>query len=175
MSLHRYQVRAVAADYARGAAGGVLCAGGLAIGMPSVIPTVIFGGLTALFILFTMRTALRHRQAIEMTGEAIGVAGRSGKVLGWAEIDDVRLRFFATRRNRSDGWMTLTLKAGGRRLAIDSTIDGFDRIAGGAAAAAQANRLALNPTTTANFGALGLSVPGLAPEDMPERRRERLG
>jgi hypothetical protein len=175
MSLHRYHGRSVAADYARGLAGGLLGAGGVAAGMPSMIPTVIFGGLTALFILFTMRTALRHHRAIEMTGEAIGVAGRPRKVLGWAEIDDVRLRFFATRRNRSDGWMTLTLKSGGRRLAVDSTIEGFDRIAAGAAAAAQANRLALNPTTAANFGALGLEIAGTAPGTDMRQREGRVG
>jgi hypothetical protein len=170
MSLHRYRGRAIAADYGRGVAGGLLGLGGLVIGMPSPVPTAIFGGLTALFILFTMRTVLRHRQAIEMTTTTIGPAGRPSGALDWMRIDDVRLRYFATRRNRKDGWMTLTLKAGPRRLAIDSTIEGFNGIAAQAAAAARERNLALSPTTTANFGALGLTVPGDVPGAVARNR-----
>jgi hypothetical protein len=115
--------------------------------------------LTALFLLFTMRTAMRQRVKVEMDDGTIGVIGGGGP-LAWPSIDEVRLHYYATRRRRGNGWMTLTLKAGQRRLAVDSTIEGFEAIAARSVLAARANRLAPSAVTLANFGALGLPWAG---------------
>jgi GAF domain-containing protein len=57
--------------------------------------------------------------------------------------------------------MELRLVGEGRRVMLDSRIEGFDRIARQAAVAAERQRLALNPTTTTNFAALGIRLaPG---------------
>ncbi|MGH6894346.1 MAG: hypothetical protein ACREEP_19025, partial [Dongiaceae bacterium] len=111
------------------------------------------------FLLFTMRTVMRQRLKVEMDDGAIGAIG-SGRPLAWSNIDEVRLHYYAARRKRANGWMTLTLKAGQRRLAVDSMIEGFDAIAARAALAARANRLAPSTATLANFGALGLPWAG---------------
>ncbi len=157
MSMHRYSRRGLASDYGCGLAGAGLNGGALWLAGGAAYSIVIFGGLTALFLLFTMRTAMRHRLRIEVNDEAIGPVGGSGGSLAWSRLDDVRLRYYAARRNRGGGWMTLTLRQGRRRLSLDSTIEGFETIAERAAAAAHANGIALAPTTIANFAALGMT------------------
>jgi len=158
MSTHRYPVARLAPDYLRGATGLAISGGALALVPFATYSSVIFGGLTALFLLFTIRTALRHRERVELTGDSIAVSGPRGKRLERHEIDAVGLRYYATRRSRAGGWMTLQLRAGRRRIAVDSTLEGFDTVARFAAAAARENRLALNATTLANFAALDIPL-----------------
>ena len=59
--------------------------------------------------------------------------------------------------------MLLKLSAGGRRLSIESTLDGFVDVVRWSAREAAANDLALDPTTCNNLLALGVT-----PSDTPE-------
>lgn len=91
----------------------------------------------------------------------------TGTVLSWEHLDRLRLRYYSTRRDRSDGWMTLTLAGlapSGRRvrLGLDSTVDGFIEIARAAAAAAVRNGVALKPSTVANLNALDIRLDRLS-------------
>jgi hypothetical protein len=157
MSIHRYSFRNLLADYLRGGAGLAIGAGGWLLA-PSVLHVVvIFGGLTTLFLLFTIRTALRQRTWIELTEEAISVGQSRRKTLRWDQLSHVKLRYYSTRRNRSGGWMTLKLANAGEHVAVDSNIDGFEAIAARAARAAAANRLELDEITQTNLTALGFA------------------
>lgn len=144
------------ADYGRGVAGAGVSAGFWALSPVAVYSMVLFGGLTALFLMFTLRTAMRQRLRVAADEARIGVAG--GMALAWDRLDRLQLRYYAVRRNKGNGWMTLSLGADGRRLSLDSTLDGFDEVVARATAAARANRLALNDATRANLAALGHAV-----------------
>jgi len=156
--IHRYPVRTLLADYGRGAVGAVLCGTFWALSPLAIYSVLVFGGLTALFLLFILRTAMRHRQRIEVSDIGIGTVGRTP--LAWRELDGLKLRYYATRRGKGPGWMSLSMTAGGRRLSLDSTIEGFDEIAARAAEAARERGLALSHTTLANLAGLGLDVGG---------------
>lgn len=159
--IHRYPTRTLLADYGRGAVGTAISAIFWALSPVAVYSMVLFGGLTALFLLFVLRTALRQRLCIVSDERGVGVAG--GAPLLWRELDDIRLRYYATRRHKGTGWMTLKLSAGGRKLTLDSTLEGFDDIAARANQAAIANGLDIGEITRANVAALGLPTdPGLA-------------
>jgi hypothetical protein len=54
----------------------------------------------------------------------------------------------------------LSLFDGRRRLQVDSRLAGFGDVAAGAAGAARANGLRLEPATIANFEALGIPLGG---------------
>jgi len=158
MSIHRYSLQNLLPDYARGGAGLIIGAGGwlLASGSGARLAVVIFGGLTLLFLLFTIRTVVRQYTRIEMTDDAI-ISGRTGRLaLRWSDLDRVRLRYYSTRRNRSGGWMTLKLTRGRAAISLDSNIDGFDMIAARAAQAIRENNAAADDITRANLAALGL-------------------
>jgi hypothetical protein len=164
MSIHRYSLQNLLPDYLRGGAGLVIGAGGwlLAPGVLQVI--IIFGGLTVLFLLFTMRTVARQYTRIEMTDDAIISGGTRRLTLHWSDLDHVKLRYYSTRRNRSGGWMTLKLASGRTAISVDSNIDGFDAIAAQAARSMVENRAAADDITLANLAALGLTTP---PQAMP--------
>lgn len=153
--IHRYPRRTLLADYGRGAVGAAISATFWALSPVAVYSMVLFGGLTALFLVFVLRTALRQRLRVVSDESGIGVAGRAPIL--WRELDQIRLRYYATRRNKGNGWMNLKLGAGGRSLALDSTLEGFDDIAARATLAAAANGIALSDTTRANLAAMGMA------------------
>jgi hypothetical protein len=152
--IHRYPPRVLLADYGRGAVGAVICGAFWAMSPVALYSMVLFGGLTALFLLFVLRTFLRQRMRIASDETGVGIVGRAP--LPWRGLDDIRLRYYATRRSKGTGWMTLKLSAGGQKLTLDSTLEGFDDIAARAHQAAQANGLEIGEVTAANVAALGL-------------------
>ena len=75
--------------------------------------------------------------------------------------EGVTLRYFATRRDNAKGWMELRLRGAGRRLLLDSRIDGFADIAARSARVAAHKQLPITPATAQNFAALGIQMaPG---------------
>src|SRR4030095_5303069 len=151
MSIHRYSLHNLLPDYLRGGAGLIIGAGGwlLAAGVVHII--VIFGGVTVLFLLFTMRTVARQYTRIEMTDDAIISDGARRLTLHWSDLDHVKLRYYSTRRNRSGGWMTLKLTSGRAAISLDSNIDGFDAIAARTARTLIENRATADDVTLAHL------------------------
>ena len=73
----------------------------------------------------------------------------------------MKLSYFSTKRDRTDGWMQLTVgSAGGRTVKIDSSLDGFHDVVERAARAAETTGLTLSEATRANLRAMGISVAG---------------
>lgn len=156
MTQHRYPFTALAGDYVRAAAGLSLSAGPLVVvpAAPAVAWTL--GAIALLFALFGARTAARHATAIGCDEDALVVHGPWPARVDWREIDRLKLSFFPIRRDRSQGWMQLRVRARrGRAVTVDSAIAGFDAIVGAAFAAARANGVRLGEATRANLGALG--------------------
>src|SRR5215510_3898631 len=60
MSIHRYSLQNLLPDYLRGGAGLIIGGGGWLLAPSALHVIVIFGGLTVLFLLFTMRTVARQ-------------------------------------------------------------------------------------------------------------------
>jgi hypothetical protein len=159
---HRYPLNRIMADYFVGGSGVLMSAGVLALAPTVLYVDVICGGLTAIFLLFTMLTAFRQRLRIAVDAEGVRVTGGRVRSIKWGELEAVTLRYFSTRRNRKNGWMTLTLGGGGRRVAVESHLEGFEVLARHAAQAAAARRLSLDPATRSNFAALDIHLPGPA-------------
>lgn len=159
MTVHRYSLQSLLGDYGRSGIG-LIVAGGAWLLAPSTPHIVIIcGGLTVLFLLFTMRTVARQYSRIEMTEDAITRSGTGHTRLHWSDLDRVKLRYYSTRRNRAGGWMTLKLAGGRSAISVDSNIDGFDAIAARAARAIADNRITTDDVTAANLAALGLTAP----------------
>jgi len=156
---YRYPHSRIMADYFVGGSGALMSGGVLALAPTVLYVDVLCGGLTAIFLLFTMLTVSRHRLRIAVDAEGIRVTGGRVRSIRWEEVEAVTLRYFSTRRNRKNGWMTLKIGGAGRRLAVESHLEGFEVVARHAAAAAEARRLALDPTTRSNFAALDIHLP----------------
>ena len=78
--------------------------------------------------------------------------------LRWSDLDGLRLRYYAPRRKKATGWMALTLRAGPRRLSLDSTLPEFEQVAVRAIGAARRNGVELDDITVGNLAALELAA-----------------
>ena len=152
---HRYTVAALTPDYVRAGAGIVLTAGPLVLVNPAPVLAYVLGALALVFALFAARTAIRHGTTIRISSTGIRSLGPFGAAIEWAELSRVDLRYFSTRRDRAKGWMQLRLRAGRRRLRLDSRVDSFESIAARATDEARARGVGLDDSTRANLAALG--------------------
>jgi len=156
MTVLRYRAGDLVGDYVRGGLG-LAIALAFWIGLPGDTHVhVIFGGLTLLFGLFTIRTAWRHRLRYELLPDGLVQVWPRRRVLLWDRLDSLRLRYYSTRRNREGGWMTLTMRAGDVRFAVDSSLDEFEQLAAAAARAAKTRAIALDDSSRANLEVLAL-------------------
>jgi hypothetical protein len=157
MSEHRYPVKSLAEDYARGAAGLVFL--GVALVPMHWVLHLVFGLVAALLLSFGVRTFLRGRSRIVLDENGIAVVGPISKRVAWSALDGLKLRYFSTRRDRKRGWMELTVRGAGAKLAVESQIDGFEEIVRAAAKAAVARGLTVDPSTEGNLAAMDVTVP----------------
>jgi hypothetical protein len=159
MTRHAYPSTAMLGDYLRAAAGLVPAAAILATARVGVTATIVLTGIAALFLVFGIRTALHHGTQVELTEAALRASGLRAAAIAWSKLDGVRLAYYSTRRNRTDGWLQLELRAGCSIVRLDSRIEGFDALVARAARAAEARGLPLDAATAANLRALGIGAP----------------
>jgi hypothetical protein len=157
----RYPRQTLLADYGRATTGVLLC------GVPLLLLDVnrwlalilLLGFL--LFAVFLARTALRHHTRYVLGPDTLCADGPAGTVVEWSRLDRLKLSYFSTKRDRSDGWMQLSVgSAGGRTVKLDSSLNGFHDVVERAARAAEAGGLPLSETTRVNLKAMGISVAG---------------
>lgn len=162
MTVLRYPPRALLGDYVRSAVGLAVGLGVLFTVPPSLVIVVVFGGITALFLVFGARTARRHVTQIAVTNDEICAASFGTRVLPWTALDGLKLRYYGTRRQRAredgGGFMQLTLTGAGTSVTVESSLDGFEYVAWCAARAARDNRISLDPTSAGNLLDLGIDA-----------------
>ena len=117
----RYPPRTLWADYMRAAAGLVLCGLPLlALDVNRWLAVVLGAGLV-LFALFLVRTALRQRTRFVLGPDTLCADGPGGKVVEWNRLDRLKLSYFSTKRDRTGGWMQLSVgSAGAGTVKVDS-------------------------------------------------------
>lgn len=157
----RYRRSDLLLDYGRAALGAGLSGAVLTVPTAPAV-SVVAGGLTALFGVFAVRTAARQITRYELSLDGIAEIGWRTVTLHWSELDALKLRYYAPRRKKVTGWMALSLRGGGRRLSLDSTLPEFEQVAALAVAAARRNRLELDDITVGNLAALDLTAPPAA-------------
>jgi hypothetical protein len=129
-----------------------------------------------MFAVYGLRAWARQMTVVDVTETVVSAAGPriiSGRLasrvtLAWDDVSAVKLSFYSTKRERTDGWMNLKLKGAGECLIVGSDIDGFSAIAAKAAAAAKANSVPLSEATVSNFVVLGITV-GTVETETPGR------
>ena len=157
----RYPQQTLVADYLRAAAGVVLCAAPLVLlDVNRWLAALLLAGF-GLFALFLLRTTLRHRTRYVLSADSLRAEGPAGTVVEWNRLDRLKLSYFSTKRDRSDGWMQLGIgSTGGRLVKVDSSLEGFHDIVARAAEAAEATGVALADATRANLRSMGIVVAG---------------
>ncbi|MCA3260676.1 MAG: hypothetical protein ING44_01940 [Telmatospirillum sp.] len=151
-----YPVKAVMGDYAR-AAIGIIFTGvpALSLGQWTFAHWLLVP-LCLLFLVFAWRTRVRQRTAIVWDDTGLSLSGSAQASVRWNQVRSLKLAFYATGRDRTGGWMQLTLKSDAAKISADSAADNFPAFAARAALAAQALDLPIDDATRANFNAIGI-------------------
>ena len=157
----RYPRQTLWADYLRAAAGVLLCGAPLLLlDVNRWLAYFLVAGFL-LFALFLGRTALRHHTRYILGPDTLCADGPAGTLVEWSRLDRLKLSYFSTKRDRTAGWMQLSIgSAGGRVVRVDSSLDGFHDIVERAARAAEAGNVSLSEATRVNLRAMGISVAG---------------
>jgi hypothetical protein len=160
MMVHRYPARALAGDYIRAVAGLALGLGVLLSTPLSPAIVTIFGSWSALFGYFAFRTVQRNVTRVAVTDTEIRDVGLRTRVMAWADLQWLKLRYFGTKRQEraQGGFMQLKLKGGGRSFTYDSGMEGFDHVAWRAAKAIRDNGFSMDPTSAGNLLSLGVDI-----------------
>ena len=156
---YRYPPSAVMGDYLRSAVGLAVGIGVLLTVPVSTVILIIFGSLTAIFLLFALRTLQRHLTQITLDQDGIFRRDLFSQTLRWQDLKYLRLRYFGTHRQQragSGGFMQLSLRGQGRRMKIESDLEGFEDVTRLAAAAARTNGVSLDPASAGNLLAMGI-------------------
>ena len=157
----RYPRQTLWADYLRAGTGAVLCGLPLAVIEVNHWFALILGAGFVLFAVFFVRTALRQKTRYVLGPDTLCADGPAGTLVEWSRLDRMKLSYFSTKRDRSDGWMQLAVgSAGGRLVRVDSALEGFYDIVERAARAAETVGLPLSVATRANLRSMGISVAG---------------
>jgi hypothetical protein len=158
-SIHRHTFQSLTADYTR--SGGGLLVTALPLVCVEMTGTVawVLGIGALLFGVYAINTVIRHLSSIECSETAISVSGPFKRSVAWAEVSDVWLRYFSTRRDGRKGWMQLMVKSSSGTVRIESTLAGFADIVAIAVEAANKRGVDLSPTTVGNLELLGVK-PG---------------
>lgn len=153
-----YPVSRLWPDYLRAGLGLAICLGLLLFATPQSVIFVLLVGLSLLLAWLGVITM--WRQQIEITLDASGAA-RSGRwglgrqlVMPWSGLRNVTLRYYSTRRDRSEGWLQLTIEGENGILRADSDLIGFPILVEQAIAAAGARGVVLSEATRLNAARL---------------------
>lgn len=157
---HRYPLTSLYGDYIRTLIGLFFMGMPFYFAFPNIFMTVIFGSLTFLFLLFGIRTGLRHVTVIETSPEGVAAIGPLSRRIPWTEIAKVDLKYFSTSRDKKskDGWMQLKICSISGCLKMESNLPGFEQIVSQTATAAFQNGAEMNETTVENLTAMGVTV-----------------
>lgn len=150
-------------DYLRALLGLLICAGLLLFASPQSVIFVLLAALALLFAWLGANTVWRQQIEIELDSGGITQVSRwhagCRRVVPWSQITAVSLRYFSTRRDRSEGWLQLTIRGHGGRVRVDSRLTDFPLLVRQAMAAADSRGIPLAESTRIN--AARLDAPDL--------------
>lgn len=162
MQVLHYPPATLIGDYLRAAVGVAVGAGVLAATPINWAVGIVFGGLLALFGTFALRTIHRHVSRIFVTPEGIASKALGTRRIHWDALEQVKLRYYGTKRQerRESGFLQLKLRGDGTAITLESNLNGFDLVVWCAARAARANGISLDATSAGNIEALGIHADG---------------
>lgn len=161
MTTLRYKSSSIAMEALRGSVGLVICL------IPPIFVEAVLKPveilcwcLAALFAVYLLRTAIRHKTAIEITQDAITATSPLGRrELPWKDVQSVRLGYFASARTqKGEGVLSLKLRGNGTKIIVESSLTEFDRLAETVAGLCTRPDIDIDFTSMHNFEAMGIPV-----------------
>ncbi len=169
LTIYRYPLKNLAGDYLRAAFGvGLLITPFFYSFGAHWMITLILGALLFLFGSFGVVTGIRQYSQVLADEHGLRQQGPRPVALPWNEISEVDLRYFSTRREKSNGWFQVKVKGKDGQIKADSNLDDFDGLLSFLATAVTRHDLPLSPIARENFQAAGFAVA--SGEELGEER-----
>lgn len=157
-----YDRPSIVTDYLRSGVGLVASGAPLALTKPMPWLTWVLVVTFILFLLFALRSVLRHVSRYQLDDDGFKRLSPRPLRVKWSEIEGMKLRYYATRRNRdqdqNNGWFQLQLRGNKGKIIIDSNLGNFDQVLKSTARAAGVRGLALDKVTRDNLSAMGVAT-----------------
>lgn len=156
----RWPSKRLLGDYVRGVLGvtfAIICA---LLAPPGSWWQIILIALLFLFLAFLSDVLIRHGTRIVLTPEGL-VRRRpfwGQDKVDWIDIKGLDVKFYASGRDRTKGWMTATINGPEAKITLDDANAGFEDIVDRAMQALDDQGLGLNETTATNLASLGLGL-----------------
>jgi hypothetical protein len=133
----------------------------MAAAFDSTIVVVMCLAFLALILVYVSDLLLRQHTevtvsdtGIELTAIVPAISKRPlrARRIAWADLKDVRLKFFPTRRDRETGWFELALKGDDETIKIQNALTDFPLLVTEVFAKARERDALISPTSEHNFG-----------------------
>jgi hypothetical protein len=157
VSVHRYPPQTLIGDYMRAGLGLLLTVPPLLFLDPDTAIALALGIVAAVCLFFVARTVERNRAAVSLDDEKITLTGFRSASVRWAELARMTLAYYAVKRDKTGGWMEITLKDANATIKLDSRLENFGAIVIKAAQVARERRIPLNQITLSNLKALKIT------------------
>mgnify|MGYP001431996015 FL=1 len=113
-----------------------------------------------LFFIIFIRTLIRHFTRITISEKCIKVRMFRERELSWRNLSGLQVYYYKAWRFGGDNWMRVVLRDSNIKLAIESSLEGFEHIVLKAKLSAKENKLKLSPVTISNLTFIGLEAAG---------------
>ena len=114
-----------------------------------------------LFFIIFIRTLIRNFTRITISDKCIKVRIFRERELSWRNLSGLQVYYYKAWRFGGDNWMRVVLRDSNSKLAIESSLEGFEYIVLKAKLSAKENRLKLSPVTISNLTFIGFDVGDL--------------
>lgn len=152
----RYSFSSLLPHYLRAGGGFIIALAVILFASDTSVTIWIVGPIALLFLAFGCATVLKQMTVLQTSTEGLARLGPFNRSIRWQELQRFELRYYSIKRDRSDGWMQMTIRGKGRSISVESTIEGFSDLVAIASAAAETQGVGLSEASQTNLEALGL-------------------
>lgn len=146
-----YPASSLISDYVRGISGLAATIGPLIfLDLLSIVSFFLLI-LAFFFTIFMVRTVIRQVSTFEFSNDCLKVQGPLRMEIPWSDLEKVELRYYSTRRDRSNGWMQLSIKGRRGTIRVDSTLCNFSDIVSHVSEVVDKSGFSLSPSTLQNM------------------------
>lgn len=157
MSVHRYPSETLIGDYMRAGLGLLLTVPPLLWMEPGTAIALSLFLVAGICLYFVARTFDRNRTVVSLEDDTITVTSLRKATIRWDEMARMSLAYYATKRDKSDGWLEITIKDAQATIKLDSRLQHFGAIVVKAARVARERGIPLNQITLSNLRALKIT------------------
>jgi hypothetical protein len=119
---------------------------------------VVLAALAALFLVYCARGVIRQYCRVECDEAGIRISGMVRRAIRWESLQELRVRYYTTRRDGESGWMQLELRGDGQRIVVDSSLNSFPALAAICVCRFRSTGRELDGISRTNLASLGVGI-----------------